>query len=297
MNLKKVVLAAVIALLVNTAAVYCSQTEEEKQLTKAIVPIYFKPQKPSPAYRDSLREFVQTKDYKYLSNLDLQDATPELLEEDFLDTIRAFIRDTERMIEGNNFEALLYSTERLKPLERDCIVSIVLEGFLQQIRLDPKWAPIDHRLRLGSCILGTPLQICCNSKEKSEPLIKCTQRILDLKANPNHETMEEIPLALAASNNRIDLINLLLEYKAIIDVQNQYGETPLHKALNTSSDKAATLLINKGASLDIANNQNNSFNLIRNIIPLHNPGKTPRQIIQENKPHLVYLLNETQLRS
>lgn len=57
-------------------------------------------------------------------------------------------------------------------------------------------------------------------------------------------------LHLAAERNIIPVIELLLKYGALTDIQDEHGNTPLHYA---QSGKAVRLLLNHGAYYDIVN--------------------------------------------
>ena len=51
------------------------------------------------------------------------------------------------------------------------------------------------------------------------------------------------PLHHAVSQNRIEIIPLLISYKADVDKKDNFGETPLHKAANQNKAEAADKLL------------------------------------------------------
>jgi len=72
--------------------------------------------------------------------------------------------------------------------------------------------------------------------------------LLEMGANPNISTyVGEYPLHIAAMNNNVKIIEVLLEYKADINAVNIFLETPLSYALRHNSKEAISLLENKGA--------------------------------------------------
>lgn len=65
---------------------------------------------------------------------------------------------------------------------------------------------------------------------------------------------EELGVALVkAARNRDPLAFLLIDRGASLDLQDQYGNTPLHNALEKKFDTLSTLLIEKGADLNKKN--------------------------------------------
>lgn len=59
------------------------------------------------------------------------------------------------------------------------------------------------------------------------------------------------PLHYAASDNRPEMVDLLIEHGASLDSQNGSKHTPLFKAVQNNANEAALLLISLGANTDI----------------------------------------------
>ncbi len=75
--------------------------------------------------------------------------------------------------------------------------------------------------------------------------------LLKLGANPNATSANGItPLHVAARLGNVDLIELLHEYKAKIDVQDDCGRTPLYCAMQSEKGDAAKKLLALGATTD-----------------------------------------------
>lgn len=91
------------------------------------------------------------------------------------------------------------------------------------------------------------------------------RNLLEHKANPNIVSpgpRQTTPLYCAISIGSVDLIQLLLDYGASINTQNNEGNSPLmHVAdelyiSNKARAEIARLLIDRGANKDMINNQN-----------------------------------------
>lgn len=63
------------------------------------------------------------------------------------------------------------------------------------------------------------------------------------------------PLHRAAGANYFDVVRILLEHGATLDNQDEYGNTPLHYACEEGSVEAALLLIDNGGKVDIENKE------------------------------------------
>lgn len=61
------------------------------------------------------------------------------------------------------------------------------------------------------------------------------------------------PLHLAAKEGRLDVIEILLEHFAEVDLQDNDGDTALHLAAYNGRRQAIELLVSKGASVDLTN--------------------------------------------
>lgn len=75
--------------------------------------------------------------------------------------------------------------------------------------------------------------------------------LLVLGANPNRRTPGSAPaLHGAAFNGNVELIELLLENGAEVDVEGKFGITPLWLAQENNHSEAEKVLIANGANLD-----------------------------------------------
>jgi len=63
------------------------------------------------------------------------------------------------------------------------------------------------------------------------------------------------PLMVAAANDLVELVDVLLKHKADINTKDKDGNTALMLTLETKAWKGTRLLIDAGANLDIANNE------------------------------------------
>ena len=94
-----------------------------------------------------------------------------------------------------------------------------------------------------------------DKKEIVKFLVDCK---LDINHKGNKRTNENSALHLSIYKKDIDLIKILIELNAEIDIQNKYGNTPLNEAVfNYRGDKESKeiilYLIDKGASLEKKN--------------------------------------------
>ncbi|XP_059045138.1 ankyrin-1-like [Achroia grisella] len=122
----------------------------------------------------------------------------------------------------------------------------------------------------------TPLYLACR-RQCSLLTIKA---LLD-SANDivNYGSTEGVtPLHIASGQGRVELIQLLLEYGASINVQDFDGDTPLHDAALAAQHEAVTILLHAGADPEIKNGPSlltafhlacckGSFETVQNILP------------------------------
>ena len=64
------------------------------------------------------------------------------------------------------------------------------------------------------------------------------------------------PLIMAACNDKVDIIRLLLDHGANVHSKDSDGDTALHCAAYNGYDEAVKLLIGGGANLHVKNNDN-----------------------------------------
>ena len=99
-----------------------------------------------------------------------------------------------------------------------------------------------------------------DQKKQRTPLVWCTalngplgkiDTLLRRRANPNvQDKYKKTALHYAAISNRVDVVQLLLEYKANIEVEDNLGNSPLQYVVEQPQHfQMAKLLVNKGASL------------------------------------------------
>lgn len=94
-----------------------------------------------------------------------------------------------------------------------------------------------------------------DKKELVSFLLSCN---IDINHKSNKRANENAALLLAVYDKDFDLIKILIDLNAEVDIQNQYGNTPLMEAIfNYRGDEVSKeiilYLINKGASLDKKN--------------------------------------------
>jgi ankyrin repeat protein len=94
-----------------------------------------------------------------------------------------------------------------------------------------------------------------DKKELVSFLLSCN---IDINHKSNKRANENAALHLAVHNKNFDLIKILIDLNAEVEIQNKYGNTPLTQAIfNYRGDEVSKeiilYLINKGASLDKKN--------------------------------------------
>ncbi|KAJ2951460.1 hypothetical protein O0L34_g13612 [Tuta absoluta] len=95
----------------------------------------------------------------------------------------------------------------------------------------------------------TVLNVAC-SHNASLKLIKA---LLDsVKGIANYSCTENVtPLHIAAAQGRLDLIQLLIDYGANVNVQDYDGDTPIHDAVVTTKHKAVEMLLHAGGDPEL----------------------------------------------
>ncbi|KAM3961516.1 LOW QUALITY PROTEIN: uncharacterized protein ACR2FA_004411 [Aphomia sociella] len=97
----------------------------------------------------------------------------------------------------------------------------------------------------------TALYLACR-KQRSLKTIKALLDSADDIANYG-STEGVTPLHIASGQGRVELIQLLLEYGAMINVQDFDGDTPLHDAALAAQHEAVAVLLHAGADSEIKN--------------------------------------------
>ncbi|KAL4715705.1 hypothetical protein ACJJTC_006284 [Scirpophaga incertulas] len=96
----------------------------------------------------------------------------------------------------------------------------------------------------------TALYLACRQKCS----IKIIKALLKTEDIVNYGSTENVtPLHIASGQGRVELMQLLLDYGAMLDVQDFDDETPLHDAVLNSESLAVNLLLHAGANPDIKN--------------------------------------------
>jgi uncharacterized protein len=73
-------------------------------------------------------------------------------------------------------------------------------------------------------------------------------------ANPNIPYEEDWPLGLAVNYGYTEIVKAMLDKGALLNVQDSYGKTPLHRAAFGGHDDIVEALLQKGADVDITDN-------------------------------------------
>lgn len=110
---------------------------------------------------------------------------------------------------------------------------------------------INHHTMFGENILHIVSKLA-KSKDQDQYL-KIARLALSLGVDPNltySRKLNHTALCWAASNNNLDLCELLLEHGAFVDGLDETAMTPLHEACLNNCFEAANLLLNHGADVN-----------------------------------------------
>ncbi|RVE43903.1 hypothetical protein evm_011465 [Chilo suppressalis] len=125
----------------------------------------------------------------------------------------------------------------------------------------------------------TALYLACRRKCSLKTIKALLDEVEDIA---NYGSTENVtPLHIAMGQGRVELVQLLFDYGAMIDVQDFDGDTPLHDAALTSQYEAVNVLLYAGANPEIRNESNlftpfhlaclkGCYKTVQNIFPFIN---------------------------
>ena len=101
----------------------------------------------------------------------------------------------------------------------------------------------------------TALHFACRDRDRIENVVEFVNFLIDKGANVNAGTISEsTPLIMAAREGSLDLVKILVEAGADVNLENDDGDSPMKIALETADDKTSLeikkYLISKGATED-----------------------------------------------
>nr|XP_026493892.1 ankyrin-1-like [Vanessa tameamea] len=100
----------------------------------------------------------------------------------------------------------------------------------------------------------TALYLACRYKSSIQTIKAILESVPDIA---NYGSTEDVtPLHISSAQGRVEVIQLLLDYGAIIDVQDFDGDTPLHDAALGQQYDAVAALLHAGADPEIKNEAN-----------------------------------------
>ncbi len=95
-----------------------------------------------------------------------------------------------------------------------------------------------------------------NKSNMSLSHVAMTRLLLNCEADPNiFNSVGDSPLAMAAQGGYLEIVNWLIEAKAILDKQNSYGATALSLAVGGNHIAMVEKLIQVGANVNIPNHR------------------------------------------
>ena len=95
------------------------------------------------------------------------------------------------------------------------------------------------------------LMVACRGDKIDVARFWIEKNVVDINAQNKYG---DTALMLASQNGHKDVVQLLLEKNAIVDIQNKYGMTALMKASSRGDKKMVQLLLDHGADINLKNN-------------------------------------------
>ncbi|XP_032518516.2 ankyrin repeat and SOCS box protein 3-like [Danaus plexippus] len=151
----------------------------------------------------------------------------------------------------------------------------------------------------------TALYLACQYMSSTKTIKKLLNEIPDIA---NYGSTEQVtPLHVTCGQGRTEVIQLLLDYGAMVDVQDFDGDTPLHDAALDKHDKSVSILLHAGANPEIRNEASltafhlacykGCFEAVENFLPFINDineialdGDTPLILAAQGSNHDVVKL-------
>ena len=166
-----------------------------------------------------------------------------------------FIKDKERitkyLLKQSNIKNGMSVEDFLKAVNNP----IVYEGMLFSNNIENvKQAVEDYNCDVNKLYgeSGYPLHFHCRQQHKD-----IVEYLLSKGADPNQpnaDTFERLPLAIAAGRDNADIARALLKYGAEVDKRDKFGKTPLMWAAKSNSREVAKVLIDNGADVNAVDN-------------------------------------------
>lgn len=109
-----------------------------------------------------------------------------------------------------------------------------------------------ERIRMAITLSQTEEVIRLLNEEKQ------SSNLIDYKRNINEMVSNETLLYIAASNGDLEIVALLIDEGANVNVGNNHNCTPLHAAVSSNNPDVVALLLKKKANPNACNNNNNT---------------------------------------
>jgi serine/threonine-protein phosphatase 6 regulatory ankyrin repeat subunit B len=171
-------------------------------------------------------------------------------------SLRSYISPITAAVKANDPKMIDYLLSKGAPINGGDIPP------LHQAVLDGNLAMVELLLAEGAFIdwqnsVGTTALLLATSTE--EPQVEVIQVLLDRQANIEIGNLNgRTPLISAAGYGDTEIVDLLLRYDADVGHANNKGATPLHLAVYANSMVCAHMLLTQGADLNAADVNGNS---------------------------------------